>query len=324
VGLYLFPPSTRSLGVVALENHLSKVVLGLRVLALLAVAATSSACGSRAVPPSSTSAASVDARVASADGVSIHYVVEGTGPAVVLVHCLGCNLHYWDVAASELSRDHRVIRLDLAGHGGSGRDRQRWTVEGFVADVRAVADAAGAKRFTLVGHSMSGTVALETARVLGDRVAGVVPVDSVVDVDAHVPPEARAQMLAQMRDHYREAIDAQLSKLMPRDADPQVVARVRGDAMAMDPDRTAVILGSIFAYREDVALDHLAMPIVAIGEELRPIALDHNRAHAPQFDARIVRGAGHWLMLDQPTEFARTLRAVVESIEAGTAKRRGA
>jgi|CZKU01.1.fsa_nt_gi hypothetical protein len=42
----------------------------------------------------------------------------------------------------------------------------------------------------------------------------------------------------------------------------------------------------------------------------------------PQFDARVIRDAGHWLMLDKPTEFAGTLRDVVESIGSGKAKRR--
>jgi pimeloyl-ACP methyl ester carboxylesterase len=92
--------------------------------------------------------------------------------------------------------------------------------------------------------------------------------------------------------------------------------------MAMDPDRTAAILESIFAYREDLTMDHLAMPIVAVDADLRPVALDHNRAHAPQFDARVIKDTGHWLMLDRPTDFASKLRDVVESIESGDEKQR--
>ncbi|MEO7033169.1 MAG: alpha/beta hydrolase [Polyangiaceae bacterium] len=153
-------------------------------------AISSIGCGSSTPPASSPSSARVETSVASADGVSIHYVIEGNGPAVVLVHCLGCNLHYWDVAAAELARDHRVVRLDLAGHGGSGSDRKTWSLDGFVGDIRAVVNAAGVDRFTLVGHSASGTVALATARELGDRVAGVVPVDSVLDVEGLGRPNA--------------------------------------------------------------------------------------------------------------------------------------
>ncbi len=94
--------------------------------------------------------------------------------------------------------------------------------------------------------------------------------------------------------------------------------------MASDPGRNAAILEAVLAYREDLALDHLAMPIVAVDAGLHPVALEHNRAHAPQFDARVIKDTGHFLTLDKPTEFARTLRDVVESIESGKAKRRPA
>jgi pimeloyl-ACP methyl ester carboxylesterase len=109
---------------------------------------------------------------------------------------------------------------------------------------------------------------------------------------------------------------------MPKNPDPSVVARVRADVMAEDPGRSTAILDSLFAYREDLAMDHLAMPIVAVDSDLRPVALDHNRAHAPQCDARIIAGTGHFLMLDKPAAFATTLRDVVQSIESGKAKRR--
>jgi pimeloyl-ACP methyl ester carboxylesterase len=294
-----------------------------RTLALTATLAPASiACGSSTPLASSPSSASVEARVASADGVSIHYVAEGSGPTVVLVHCLGGDLHYWDVAATDLARGHRVVRLDLAGHGGSGTDRKTWSIEGFVGDIRAVVEAAGVDRFTLVGHSISGTIALETARELGDRVTGVVPVDSVLDVDAHMSPETRAEVLGKIRADYRDVIEKELPNLMPKNRDPKVVAWVRADAMAEDPDRSAAILESIFAYREDLTMDHLPMPIVAIDSDLRPVAIDHNRAHAPQFEARVIKDTGHFLMLDKPTEFASALREVVESIESGKAKRR--
>ncbi|MDB4933155.1 MAG: putative Carboxylesterase [Labilithrix sp.] len=294
-----------------------------RSLALAAALVGSSiACESSTPPASSPSSANAEARVSSGDGVSIHYVAEGSGPAVVLVHCLGCNLHYWDVAAADLARDHRVIRADLAGHGSAGKDRKTWSVDGFVADIRAVVNAAAVDRFTLVGHSMSGTIALETALQLGDRVTGVVPIDSLLDVDEHMPAEKRAEMCAKMRADYRDFIDKSVPLLLPKKADPKVVSRVRDDAMAMGPDRSATILESIVTYPADVTMDHLAMPIVAIDSDLRPVALDHNRAHAPQFDARVIKDTGHWLMLDKPTEFASTLREVVESIESGKAKRR--
>ncbi|HVU05960.1 MAG TPA: alpha/beta hydrolase [Polyangiaceae bacterium] len=298
----------------------------------LALALAASACGhgvsgtAASVPagasPPSASRALVEARVAAGDGVSIHYVVEGVGPVVVLSHCVDCNLHYWDFVAADLATDHRVVRLDLAGHGDSGADRKAWTIENFAGDIRAVADALALEKFTLVGHSMSGTVVLEAAVELGDRVTGVVPVDSVLDVDARMPAEARKKVIGDLRADYPKFIDVHFPELLPEHPDPKVVERVRHDALSADPERTATILDALFAYREDLALDRLTVPIVAIDSDLRRLELEHNRAHAPQFDARILPGTSHWLMLDEPAAFAALLREVLGEIESGTAKKR--
>jgi pimeloyl-ACP methyl ester carboxylesterase len=133
---------------------------------------------------------------------------------------------------------------------------------------------------------------------------------------------AAAEVLEKIRSDYHAFVDEQLPRLLPKNPNPTVVARVRGDALAADPNRAAAILESIFAYRADLTLDQLELPIVAIDGDRQPLALDHDRAHAPQFDARILEGTSHWLMLDKPTEFASTLREVVEAIESGKAKRR--
>ncbi len=125
-----------------------------------------------------------------------------------------------------------------------------------------------------------------------------------------------------MRADYRGFIERELPNVMAKNPEPAVVARVRASTLAEDPERSAAILDSVWAYREDLALDRLAMPIVAIDSDLRPVALEHNRAHAPQFDARVIKDTGHFVMLDKPAEFASTLRGVVESIEAGQARRR--
>lgn len=239
----------------------------------------------------------------------IHYVDEGHGPTtVVMLHCLGCNLHYWDVPAADLSRDHRVVRIDFPKHG---------TVDSFAKDVRTVVDRARVGRFILVGHSMSGTVALETAAELGNRVLGIIPVDSVLDVDVHIPSEQRAQLVAKVRSDYRGVIEHQLHSLMPENPSPTVVARVRADALAMNPADVAETLDSLLAYREDETLDRLRVPVIAIDADRRPLALEHNRAHAPQFDARIIPATGHWLMFDKPAEFTATLRAIVTSMDEG-------
>jgi pimeloyl-ACP methyl ester carboxylesterase len=69
--------------------------------------------------------------VRSADGVSIRYRVEGEGePALVFVHCWA-DQQLWDQQVEHFKPRHRVVTLDLGGHGESGTARQDWTMPAF-------------------------------------------------------------------------------------------------------------------------------------------------------------------------------------------------
>ncbi len=153
-------------------------------------------------------AAPVEASVRSKDGIEIRFHAEGRGePAVVLVHCWTGDRHFWDAQLPRLARTRRVVALDLAGHGASGATRTAWTIEAFGDDVVAVADALKLRRVVLVGHSMGGHVTLEAARKLGKRVAGLVPVDTLLDVEQTMAPEKIEEFLAPFEQDYPAAAE---------------------------------------------------------------------------------------------------------------------
>jgi len=123
--------------------------------------------------------APVTGTVTAADQVAIKYETAGRGePALVFVHCWTCNRGYWDKQVEHFAKDHQVVRLDLAGHGESGRERKDYTVEAFGGDVAAVVEKLGLQRVVLIGYSMGGSVSVEAAKRLGDRVIGVVGIDT--------------------------------------------------------------------------------------------------------------------------------------------------
>src|SRR5262245_35459020 len=118
-----------------------------------------------------------------ADGVPIRFEATGAGePALIFVHGWALDRRIWDDEVKRLSARHRVVALDLAGHGDSGGGRTEWTLAAFGEDVKAVAESVGAKRVVLVGHSMGGPVVLEAARRMPERVSGLILVDTLLDV----------------------------------------------------------------------------------------------------------------------------------------------
>src|SRR5438552_3792134 len=134
----------------------------------------------------------------SADGVPIRFHVAGRGePTLVLVHGWALDHRVWDGQAPSLEGRHRVVTLDLAGHGESGRQRSAWTMAAFGEDVMAVVEAVGAREVALVGHSMGGPVVLEAARRMPERGQGLVLVDTLLEDPARFGP-ALEQALAQV------------------------------------------------------------------------------------------------------------------------------
>lgn len=114
-------------------------------------------------------------------GVVRPHDVAGSGPAVVLIHAGIADARMWDPQWPALTRDHRVLRLDL---GGFGRAELQPGELCHAADVLATMDRAEMPQATLVGASMGGAVALEVALAHPNRVRALVLVASALDGEA--------------------------------------------------------------------------------------------------------------------------------------------
>ena len=114
-----------------------------------------------------------------ADGVTLVYSTCGAGePALLFVHGGLADRTFWDAQLKAFGGRHRVVALDLAGHGESGSNRTKWGMPEFGADVKAVADAEKLKKVIIFGNSLGGPVAVEAALLMPGRVLGVVGVDT--------------------------------------------------------------------------------------------------------------------------------------------------
>jgi pyruvate dehydrogenase E2 component (dihydrolipoamide acetyltransferase) len=97
------------------------------------------------------------------DGLQLHYVEQGRGPATVLIHGLGGFAESWRHNIPELARHGRVIALDLPGSGRSGKPRRAYTLEFLANALDRLLQALGVDRVHLVGHSLGGAVAARYA-----------------------------------------------------------------------------------------------------------------------------------------------------------------
>ena len=112
------------------------------------------------------------------DGIALHYEVTGVGPAIVLTHSFLCDGSLFEAQVPALARTHRVINVDLRGHGRSGPSESPYSIYDLVADVLAVLDAERVDSAIWMGLSIGGFLSLRAALTQSGRVRALVLLDS--------------------------------------------------------------------------------------------------------------------------------------------------
>lgn len=114
-------------------------------------------------------------RIVSLPGGDLEVIERGprNGSPIVLIHCFTCAINWWDGMIPLLAREHRVVAVDLLGHGGSEKPSSGYSIPEQADLVAAALGRLGVRDAEVVGHSLGGTVAVAVAErspELADRV----------------------------------------------------------------------------------------------------------------------------------------------------------
>ena len=287
---------------------------------LIAVFTFAFACGGSrqdASPPAPTGPPTGPGTTIAPDGVSIAYTVSGEGsPALVFIHGWMCDQTYWAAQAAVFSETHTVVTIDLAGHGKSGMEREGWPLMALGADVEAVVEALDLDRVILIGHSMGGPVVLEAARLMPERVIGVVGVDTLQDADFEYDPEEVAPLLAEFESDFPGTCRGLVASMFLEEADPALFERIAADMSAGQPEIGIALLRGYI--ENDAAATFTAVPaaipIRCINSTMYATNVEGNRAYHEDFEVITMEGVGHFLMIERPEEFNTHLAQVVAAI----------
>lgn len=256
----------------------------------------------------------------SADGVPIRYEARGSGdPALVLVHGWTNTRGIWGVHPETLSRSHRVVALDLAGHGESGSGRKEWTVGAFGDDVAAVVEDLDLRKVVLVGFSMGGDVVVEAANRLPGRVVGIVLIDTLHDPDRPLSVEQAKAIGAQFRAAWGDTAFVRAFAFTP-DAPDSLVGYVMGMMPAEPREQWFPILTAVAEWETNdlpSALGRVGAPVAAINTTRLPTNVDALRRYAPSFTVDTLAGVGHaGILLRRTGDFDRRLLALVDRFDS--------
>jgi (E)-2-((N-methylformamido)methylene)succinate hydrolase len=250
---------------------------------------------------------------ASKGKIGIHYVVEGSGSPVTLVHGVGSNLESWDAIAERLARHYRVIRLDLRGHGKSSRI-ETCRLEDFLDDVSLVLDTLGIKRTHLVGFSLGGMIAQAFVLAHPERVERLALIGAV----AGRSPEERANVQARADKVREEGIASVVAAAEDRwfteafrRTYPEVV-RKRLEELKANDHRSYSAAYTVFAEGDLGSrlheIRHATLIVTGehdVGSNTRMARFMHEVI--PGSTLHILPGLKHSVLLEAPVEIARLL-----------------
>ncbi|MFC4000148.1 alpha/beta fold hydrolase [Prauserella oleivorans] len=258
-------------------------------------------------------------QLTSADGLTITYRAWGdrTRPGLILIHGAGASSRWWDHIAPHLP-GHRVVALDLSGHGDSGHRPAGYDVAEWAAEVSAVAVAEALDRPVLVGHSLGGRVAVAAAIAAPERFSRVVLVDT----------PSRHNTVVRLGNHRVYACpDDAIQRFRTLPEQPNVLDYIRGHIArhSLRPVRggwTWKFDPRIFSTRPPLAQDlpKLTTPVALVRCEhgMVPQHMADEMTHLVGDSMPVIRipGAGHHPMLDRPLALAAALRRLLRSSAA--------
>ena len=293
----------------------------MKYIALLGMLYVAIACGSANDEPAKVAdepapLVAGPGTITASDGVAIAYTVSGAGsPALVFIHGWMCDQSFWAAQVEEFSKTNTVITIDLPGHGLSGMDREGWSMMAYGADVQTVVEHFGLTDVVLIGHSMGGAVVLEAARLMPDRVIGVVGVDSLHDVEAKYDPEKMKGYFAAYEADFVGTCGQMVASMFQEDADPALVERVTNDMCDGSPEISLALLRQFIEYELGPALAAVAdIPVQYINADMYPTNPEANQKYHLTFSGVVVQDVGHFLMMERPEEFNELLRQVVANL----------
>jgi pimeloyl-ACP methyl ester carboxylesterase len=232
------------------------------------------------------------------------YDEAGVGePSIVLVHGWGANRSYMAPQFAYFRPRHRVISVDLRGHGDSDKPEQPYTIDGFADDVAWVCKQLNVDQPILIGHSLGGSIVLEMAgRHMWLRPAGVVILEALVVAPAALIDQFRPVLDGMRSPAYPQVMREFMEQLFGPHFDAADKA-MRLDQMIANPQQAMVsALESVLAHDSEAAARTCAAPVIYVSSGPWYTDVARFRELCPHLVTGQIVGAGHYFELEVPEQ----------------------
>lgn len=257
-------------------------------------------------------AASASAEYADFKGNKVFYKVMGQGePALVLIHCWSGDHTLWRFNAPELSKKHKLVLVDILGHGKSDKPRVDYTLDFMAGGVLAAIKASGVKKPVLMGHSMGGPVARTVIRDNPGLASGLILVDSAIIPTPKDPKMAAARlkmfddMIAGLEKDYKVNLLAFIRPMIGPSMTPERKKILEDKLLAADPHVAISCMKTMRNPKswEFKPLKLRTMAQIAKNPYYPPDIEKQLRLNFPILTYKQWEKVGHWLQMEKPGLF---------------------
>lgn len=147
------------------------------------------------------------------DSQKIHYHDQGEGEVVVLLHGFMESVFMWESLAKRLSKNYRVLSVDLPGHGKSERLSSDLSIDHMAKIVQQILDMLAIPQVDIVGHSLGGYIALSFVEQFPDYVKSFILLHSKAAADSEEVKQRRKLGIEMLKQHPKFVVKESINNL---------------------------------------------------------------------------------------------------------------
>jgi len=241
----------------------------------------------------------------------------------LFIHGWACDHSFFEAQVAEFSRTHRVITVDLPGHGQS-ESMSLLRMQTFVDAIEGVRVVTKSNRWILAGHSLGAVVAREYARLYANRAQAMVLLDGAIyqlppgEADRNRWAENITAMAKRFGpDNEKQVRERNISVFLSNmytDATPRELRMsILRKVLATSPETAEgamMSLADLKLWREE----SMNLPVLALraGRQEPPGESSYLKQLFPQLQYKFLSGLSHFLMLEQPVVVNAEIRSFLK------------
>jgi pimeloyl-ACP methyl ester carboxylesterase len=254
--------------------------------------------------------------VESVDGVKVFYEALGEGDTPIII---APGLGAWDCKEAwkgqlYLAEEYKLVLLDLPGHAQSGKNRKKFTMELFGQDIKAIAEELDLTNIILVGYSLGGAVIVEAAKLIPERVKGLLCVDTLLFPMylEQFNEENVEKTMKPFEEDFDTAYNGLINQYITDEFDPEALKILRDSVPTLDKPSIKNILAEIFRWKGKEVMKTITTPMKFIFADRTIPAGETRDKIIESYDAEFLDGVGHLMVLEKPEAFNEILERKIK------------